>query len=168
MEKTKEHSKAIRDKIVEGYKAGKGYKTLAKELGLPVSRLRASSGSGRIMEILLTFHSLDSLSKFPPVPRPVALGGKPIIKASLLASDQGERMASGQTKQLPANRTLDHGICLPSYSIMTHTSSMHLCRFMCKARFITASICTSSNYMKSQDHPCCFTDREDSAEATRP
>ncbi|XP_069825658.1 uncharacterized protein [Dendropsophus ebraccatus] len=37
MGKTKEHSKAIRDKIVEGHKAGKGYKTLSKELGLPVS-----------------------------------------------------------------------------------------------------------------------------------
>ncbi|CAJ0938382.1 unnamed protein product [Ranitomeya imitator] len=36
MGKTKEHSKAIRDKIVEGHKAGKGYKTLSKELGLPV------------------------------------------------------------------------------------------------------------------------------------
>ncbi|XP_069625597.1 farnesyl pyrophosphate synthase-like isoform X1 [Ranitomeya imitator] len=37
MGKTKEHSKAIRDKILEGHKAGKGYKTLSKELGLPVS-----------------------------------------------------------------------------------------------------------------------------------
>ncbi|KAM3915456.1 kynurenine--oxoglutarate transaminase 3 isoform 1-T1 [Leptodactylus fuscus] len=37
MGKTKEHSKAIRDKIVEGHKAGKGYKTLSKELGLPVA-----------------------------------------------------------------------------------------------------------------------------------
>ncbi|KAK1784511.1 hypothetical protein P4O66_023125 [Electrophorus voltai] len=37
MRKTKEHSKAIGDKIVEGHKAGKGYKTLSKELGLPVS-----------------------------------------------------------------------------------------------------------------------------------
>ncbi|CAJ0967222.1 unnamed protein product [Ranitomeya imitator] len=37
MGKTKEHSKAIRYKIVEGHKAGKGYKTLSKELGLPVS-----------------------------------------------------------------------------------------------------------------------------------
>ncbi|CAJ0965489.1 unnamed protein product, partial [Ranitomeya imitator] len=37
MGKTKEHSKAIRDKIVEGHKAGKGYKTLFKELGLPIS-----------------------------------------------------------------------------------------------------------------------------------
>lgn len=37
MGKTKEHSQAIRDKIVEGHKAGKGYKTLSKELGLPVS-----------------------------------------------------------------------------------------------------------------------------------
>ncbi|XP_075201188.1 uncharacterized protein LOC142303576 [Anomaloglossus baeobatrachus] len=37
MGKTKEHSKAIRDQIVEGHKAGKGYKTLSKELGLPVS-----------------------------------------------------------------------------------------------------------------------------------
>ncbi|XP_073408414.1 farnesyl pyrophosphate synthase-like isoform X1 [Dendrobates tinctorius] len=37
MGKTKEHSKAIRDKIVESHKAGKGYKTLSKELGLPVS-----------------------------------------------------------------------------------------------------------------------------------
>ncbi|CAJ0968241.1 unnamed protein product [Ranitomeya imitator] len=37
MGKTKEHSKAIRDKIVEGHKAGNGYKTLSKELGLPVS-----------------------------------------------------------------------------------------------------------------------------------
>ncbi|CAJ0960101.1 unnamed protein product [Ranitomeya imitator] len=35
--KDKEHSKAIRDKIVEGHKAGKGHKTLSKELGLPVS-----------------------------------------------------------------------------------------------------------------------------------
>ncbi|XP_037398390.1 uncharacterized protein LOC119264269 [Pygocentrus nattereri] len=34
---TKEHSKAIRDKIMEGHKAGKGYKTLSEELGLPVS-----------------------------------------------------------------------------------------------------------------------------------
>ncbi|KAK1796820.1 hypothetical protein P4O66_000912 [Electrophorus voltai] len=34
---TKEHSKAIRDKIVEGHKDGKGYKTLSKELALPVS-----------------------------------------------------------------------------------------------------------------------------------
>ncbi|KAI4881198.1 hypothetical protein NFI96_001860 [Prochilodus magdalenae] len=39
MGKTKEHSKAIRDKIVEGHKAGKGYKTLSKELGLPVSTI---------------------------------------------------------------------------------------------------------------------------------
>ncbi|KAK1791121.1 hypothetical protein P4O66_002152 [Electrophorus voltai] len=37
MGKTKEHSKAISDKIVEGHKADKGYKTLSKELGLPVS-----------------------------------------------------------------------------------------------------------------------------------
>ncbi|KAL6464582.1 hypothetical protein MHYP_G00268990 [Metynnis hypsauchen] len=37
MGKTKEHSKAIRDKITEGHKAGKGYKTLSKVLGLPVS-----------------------------------------------------------------------------------------------------------------------------------
>ncbi|KAL6477311.1 hypothetical protein MHYP_G00131460 [Metynnis hypsauchen] len=37
MGKTKEHSKAIRDKIVEGHKAGKGCKTLSKELGLLVS-----------------------------------------------------------------------------------------------------------------------------------
>ncbi|KAI4888766.1 hypothetical protein NFI96_007999, partial [Prochilodus magdalenae] len=39
MGKTKEHSKAIRDRIVEGHKAGKGYKTLPKELGLPVSTI---------------------------------------------------------------------------------------------------------------------------------
>ncbi|KAI4877246.1 hypothetical protein NFI96_014302 [Prochilodus magdalenae] len=39
MGKTKEHSKAIRDKIVEGHKAGKAYKTLSKELGLPVSTI---------------------------------------------------------------------------------------------------------------------------------
>ncbi|KAK1800488.1 hypothetical protein P4O66_005707 [Electrophorus voltai] len=37
MGKTKEHSKAIRDKIVDGHKAGKGCKTLSEELGLPVS-----------------------------------------------------------------------------------------------------------------------------------
>ncbi|KAI4872898.1 hypothetical protein NFI96_007255 [Prochilodus magdalenae] len=35
----KEHSKAIRDRIVEGHKAGKGSKTLSKELGLPVSTI---------------------------------------------------------------------------------------------------------------------------------
>ncbi|KAI4892864.1 hypothetical protein NFI96_000757 [Prochilodus magdalenae] len=39
MGKTKEHSKAIRDKIVEGHKAGRGYKTLSKELGLHVSTI---------------------------------------------------------------------------------------------------------------------------------
>ncbi|KAK1806550.1 hypothetical protein P4O66_004792 [Electrophorus voltai] len=37
MGRTKELSKAIRDKTVEGHKAGKGYKTLSKELDLPVS-----------------------------------------------------------------------------------------------------------------------------------
>uniref|UniRef100_A0AAY5ESA8 Sleeping Beauty transposase HTH domain-containing protein n=1 Tax=Electrophorus electricus TaxID=8005 RepID=A0AAY5ESA8_ELEEL len=37
--KTKEHSKAIRDKVVEGHKADKGYKTLSKELSLPVSNI---------------------------------------------------------------------------------------------------------------------------------
>ncbi|KAK1802082.1 hypothetical protein P4O66_004425 [Electrophorus voltai] len=36
MGKTKEHSKAIRDKTVEGHKAGKGYKTLSKKMGLLV------------------------------------------------------------------------------------------------------------------------------------
>uniref|UniRef100_A0A8B9GZK2 Sleeping Beauty transposase HTH domain-containing protein n=1 Tax=Astyanax mexicanus TaxID=7994 RepID=A0A8B9GZK2_ASTMX len=39
MGKTKEHFKAIRDTIVEGHKAGKGYKTLFKLLGLPVSTI---------------------------------------------------------------------------------------------------------------------------------
>uniref|UniRef100_A0AAY5EKZ9 Sleeping Beauty transposase HTH domain-containing protein n=1 Tax=Electrophorus electricus TaxID=8005 RepID=A0AAY5EKZ9_ELEEL len=39
MGKTKEHSKAIRDKLVEGHKADKGYKTLSKELDLPVSTI---------------------------------------------------------------------------------------------------------------------------------
>ncbi|KAK1804044.1 hypothetical protein P4O66_020089, partial [Electrophorus voltai] len=39
--KTKEHSKAIRDKIVEGHKAGKGCKTLSKELGLPASTVES-------------------------------------------------------------------------------------------------------------------------------
>ncbi|KAI4889051.1 hypothetical protein NFI96_001505 [Prochilodus magdalenae] len=39
MGKTKKHSKVIRDEIVEGHKAGKGYKTLSKELGLPVSTI---------------------------------------------------------------------------------------------------------------------------------
>ncbi|KAI4872539.1 hypothetical protein NFI96_025759 [Prochilodus magdalenae] len=39
MGKTKEHFKTIRDKIVESHKAGRGYKTLFKELGLPVSTI---------------------------------------------------------------------------------------------------------------------------------
>ncbi|KAK1785977.1 hypothetical protein P4O66_017734 [Electrophorus voltai] len=37
MGKIKKHSKAIRDKIVEGHTAGKGYKALSKELDLRVS-----------------------------------------------------------------------------------------------------------------------------------
>ncbi|KAI4896191.1 hypothetical protein NFI96_026419, partial [Prochilodus magdalenae] len=67
MGKTKEHSKAIRDKIVE---AGKGYKTLSKELGLPVSTIGSIIQKWKAYGTTVTIHGLDSLSKFPPVPRP--------------------------------------------------------------------------------------------------
>ncbi|KAK1802177.1 hypothetical protein P4O66_021838, partial [Electrophorus voltai] len=70
MGKTKKHSKAIRDKIMEGHKASNGYKTLSTELGLPASTVGSMIRKWMAMELLLTFYGLDSLSKFPPVLRP--------------------------------------------------------------------------------------------------
>ncbi|KAK1792084.1 hypothetical protein P4O66_001858 [Electrophorus voltai] len=67
MGKTKEHSKAIRDNIVEGQKAGRGTKPFPRSWAFPSPPLGASYGSGRLMKLLLTFQGLDSLSKFLPV-----------------------------------------------------------------------------------------------------
>ncbi|KAK1785092.1 hypothetical protein P4O66_018523 [Electrophorus voltai] len=69
MGKNKEHSKAIRDKTVEGHKAGNGYKTFSKELGLPVSTIGIIIQKWKAYGTTVNLPRPGQPSKFPPVLR---------------------------------------------------------------------------------------------------
>ncbi len=66
MAKTKELSKDVRDKIVDLHKAGKGYKTIAKQLGEEVTTVDAIIRKWKKHKITVNFPWTGAPCKISP------------------------------------------------------------------------------------------------------